>query len=188
MFAFLAAALLLPTLAQAHVGAGETGGVLHGIGHPLRGLDHLCAMLAVGLWAAQRGGRATWIVPLSFLAVMALGGVLGILGVHVPFVESGIVVSVLVLGVLIAAAVQLPLPASIFVVGLFAIFHGHAHGAEMPESASGFAYGAGFLIATASLHACGIGVGIAIEKLATPTFVRFAGLAIVLAGGFLLLR
>ena len=99
---------------------------------------------------------------------MALGGVLGMLGVQIPFVETGIVISVLALGVLIAASVHLPLAVSIIVVGLFAIFHGHAHGAEMPETASGFAYAAGFIIATAFLHACGIGLGIAHSETREP--------------------
>jgi urease accessory protein len=186
VFAILAAILLLPSLAHAHVGVGETSGFLHGMGHPLSGLDHICAMVAVGLWAAQMGGRAIWAVPLTFVSVMALGGALGMLGVHVPFVETGIVISVLALGVLIAASVHLPLAVSIIVVGLFAIFHGHAHGAEMPETSSGLAYAAGFIIATAFLHACGIGLGIAIQKLASPAVVRFAGIAIVLCGGYLL--
>lgn len=186
VFAILAAILLLPSLAHAHVGVGETSGFLHGMGHPLSGLDHICAMVAVGLWAAQMGGRAIWAVPLTFVSVMALGGALGMLGVHVPFVETGIVISVLALGVLIAASVHLPLAVSIIVVGLFAIFHGHAHGAEMPETSSGFVYAAGFIIATAFLHACGIGLGIAIQKLASPAVVRFAGIAIVLCGGYLL--
>ena len=185
MFAFLAAALLLPSLAHAHVGVGATGGLWHGLGHPLSGLDHICAMVAVGLWAAQMGGRAIWAVPLTFVSVMALGGALAMLGVHVPFVETGIIVSVLTLGVLIAAAVRLPLFASILVVGMFAIFHGHAHGAEMPETASGLAYAAGFIVATAFLHVCGIGLGIAIQRLASPAIVRFAGIAIVLCGSCL---
>jgi len=116
-----------------------------------------------------------------------LAGALGMFGFHVPFVETGIVVSVLTLGVLIAAAVRLPLSSSMVIVGLFAIFHGYAHGAEMPETASGLAYAAGFVAATAFLHACGIGLGIAIQKLASPAVVRFAGIAIVFCGGYLLL-
>ena len=187
VFAVLAAILLLPSLAHAHVGVGETGGFLHGMGHPLSGLDHICAMVAVGLWAAQMGGRAIWAVPLTFVGVMALAGALAMFGFHVPLVETGIVVSVLTLGVLIAAAVHLPLSSSIIIVGLFAIFHGYAHGAEMPETASALAYAAGFVGATAFLHACGIGLGIAIQKLASPAVVRFAGIAIVFCGGYLLL-
>jgi urease accessory protein len=185
VFALLSAILLVPSLAHAHVGVGDTCGFLHGMGHPLSGLDHICAMVAVGLWAAQMGGRAIWAVPLTFVSVMALGGALGMLGINFAFVETGIVISVLTLGVLIAASVHLPLAASIAVVGLFAIFHGQAHGAEMPESASGLAYGAGFIIATAFLHACGIGLGIAIQRLASRAVVRFAGIAIVLCGGYL---
>jgi urease accessory protein len=187
VFALLVGALLLPSIAFAHVGFGESGGLFQGIRHPFLGLDHLCAMLAVGLWAAQRGGGAKWAVPLGFLGVMALAGIIGMVGVPVPFVETGIVVSVLVLGILIAASVQLPLAASIFIVGLFAIFHGHAHGAEMPAGLSGFSYAAGFLIATTTLYACGIALGIVIQKLAPPRLVRFAGVAIALSGGFLLI-
>jgi len=172
VFVLIVATLLLPLLAHAHVGVGETGGFLHGLGHPSSGLDHICAMIAVGLWAAQMGGRSIWAVPLTFVSVMALGGVLGMIGINVPFVETGIVISVLTLGVLIAASVRLPLVASIIIVGLFAIFHGHAHGTEMPGTASGLAYGAGFILGTAFLHACGIGLGIAIQKLASPVIVR----------------
>ena len=179
--------LMVPSLAHAHVGVGETSGLLHGMGHPLSGLDHICAMVAVGLWAAQMGGRSIWAVPLTFITVMAMGGIMGMIGINLPFVETGIVISVLTLGVLIAASVRLPLVASVIIVGLFAICHGHAHGAEMPETASGLAYAVGFIIATAFLHACGIGSGIAIQRLASPKIVRFAGTAIVLCGGYLLL-
>ena len=183
----LLAALIVPSLAHAHVGVGETSGFLHGMGHPLNGLDHICAMIAVGLWAAQMGGRSIWAVPLTFVGVMALGGFLGAVGVNLPFVEMGIVISVLALGVLVAASVRLPLAASVIIVGLFAAFHGHAHGAAMPETASGLAYAAGFIIATALLHALGIGLGITIQRLARPQVVRFAGIAIALCGGYLLL-
>ncbi|OJV05497.1 MAG: urease accessory protein [Verrucomicrobia bacterium 61-8] len=178
----LAAALLMPSLAHAHVGVGQTYGFDHGFTHPLSGLDQICAMIAVGLWAAQMGGRAIWAVPLTFVSVMALGGLLGMMHVPVPFIETGIVISVLTLGVLIAAAVRLPLAASILIVGLFAICHGHAHGEEMPETASGVAFAAGFILATALLHGVGIGLGIAIEKVSKPLVVRLAGAAIVLCG------
>ena len=183
----LLAALIVPSLAHAHVGVGETSGFLHGVGHPLNGLDHICAMIAVGLWAAQMAGRSIWAVPLTFVGVMALGGFLGAVGVNLPFVEMGIVISVLALGVLVAASVRLPLAASVIIVGLFAAFHGHAHGAAMPETASGLAYAAGFIVATALLHALGIGLGITIQRLARPQVVRFAGIAIALCGGYLLL-
>ncbi len=154
------AALLAPQLAHAHVGAGGAEGLLRGIAHPLGGIDHLLAMVAVGLWAAQRGGRALWLIPTSFVLVMAAGGIAGTLGAPLPFVEQGIVVSLLVLGGLIVAAARLPLPLSAALVGLFAVFHGHAHGAEMPADVSGLAYGAGFMLAAAFLHGVGIGAAL----------------------------
>lgn len=130
-------------------------------------------------------GRALWAVPLAFVSVMALGGALGFAGVPVPFVEQGILLSVLMLGVLVAAAVRLPLVASVALVGLFAVFHGHAHGAEMPETASGLAYGAGFLLATAFLHGCGIALALGTQKALRAKAVRFAGAAIALGSVYL---
>ena len=155
----LAAALLMlaATAAQAHTGVGGTAGFAHGFAHPLGGIDHVLVMVAVGLFAAQLGGRALWLVPLSFVSVMMAGGALGMAGVAMPFVEIGIGLSVVVLGLAVAFGLHLPTAAAMALVGLFAIFHGHAHGAEMPESASGLAYGAGFVLATALLHALGIG-------------------------------
>ena len=174
---------LLPTLAQAHPGIpGHTHGFANGLAHPLTGLDHLCAMVAVGLWAAQRGGRALWLVPSVFVSVMVLGGALGMAAVPIPFVEPGIVASVLVLGVLIAAAVRLPLAVSLLVVGVFAVFHGYAHGAEMPATASGLAYGLGFAAATASLHLVGIGLGLLAQRFGSARLVRYAGGAIAACG------
>ena len=121
------------------------------VAHPVGGLDHICAMLAVGLWAAQTGGRSVWAVPLTFVSVMVLGGMLGMMGIGLPFAEQGIVLSVLILGVLIAASIRLPLWVSSSMVGLFALFHGHAHGTEMPESAFAMIYALGFILSTASL-------------------------------------
>ena len=178
--------LLVPALAHAHVGAGATSGFGAGLNHPLGGLDHILAMIAVGIWAAQVGGRAVWAVPSAFVGMMMVGGVLGISGTHVPFVEQGIILSVLMLGVLIAAAVRMPLLASMIVVGMFAVFHGHAHGTEIPFAASGFAYGAGFVFATASLHAAGIGLALMLQRKPGMQLVRFAGV-IIAAGGLLLL-
>jgi len=177
--------LLIPTFAHAHGGTGSASGFSHGFGHPLGGLDHLCAMIAVGLWAAQMGGRAIWAVPLTFVGVMTLGGIAGMAGLSFPFVEQGIVLSVLLLGVLIAAAVRLPLAASVVIVGLFALFHGHAHGTEMPGNSSALGYAAGFILATALLHSIGIGVGIALQKMTKPILVRFAGVALVLCACWL---
>jgi urease accessory protein len=185
--ATLAALLALPAAAHAHVGVGSTHGFAHGFEHPLFGLDHLLAMIAVGLWAAQVGGRALWAVPTTFVGVMALGGALGMMGVPVPFIEPGIAASVLILGLLIAFAVRMPLAAAVPLVGLFAIFHGHAHGAEMPENASGAAYAVGFMLATAALHGVGIGLGMAIQRFTAAPVIRFAGAAIAVAGVYVAL-
>jgi urease accessory protein len=126
-----------------------------------------------------------WFVPLTFLSAMAVGGLLGMTGVSVPFVEQGILVSVLVLGVFIAAAARLPLVTSVVIIGLFAILHGHAHGAEMPQTALDFAFGAGFMLATALLHAVGIGIALIISRIGQLRLVRFAGGAIALCGVYL---
>lgn len=183
----LFATLALPTLVYAHTGADHGTGLLHGIGHPLGGLDHILAMVAVGIWAAQISGRAVWAVPATFVTVMVIGGAIGITGTAIPFVEHGIVISVLILGVLIAAALRLPLSASAAIVGLFALFHGHAHGAEMPAALSGVSYGAGFILTTAVLHVTGILLGLSLQKSARFQTVRFAGAAIAAGGVFLLI-
>jgi urease accessory protein len=154
-----AASILVPAAAHAHTSAGGVDGFLHGLQHSLSGLDHLCAMLAVGLFAAQRGGRALWLVPLAFVGAMLLGGLLGASGVALPLVEQGILASVLVLGLLVAAAVRVPMAASVAVVGAFALLHGHAHGTEIPSTASGATYALGFTAAAAGLHLAGIGMG-----------------------------
>ena len=144
-------------------------------------------MIAVGLWAAQRGGRALWAVPLTFVSMMTLGAVLGMGGITIPFAEQGIAASVLILGILIAAALRLPLIASMSIVSLFALFHGYAHGAEMPASSSGLSYGLGFVTTTAMLHLIGIGAGLAAKKLATEKTVRYAGGAIAACGLYLVI-
>ncbi|RFB85354.1 urease accessory protein [Rhizobium leguminosarum bv. trifolii] len=158
------AAAALPAVAYAHTGVGQTSGFVHGFSHPVSGLDHILAMVMVGVFAFQLGGRATWLVPTTFVLVMALGGALGVAGVNVPFVETGIALSVVVLGAIVALNVKAPTALAMGVVGLFAIFHGHAHGAEMPEDAGGAAYAAGFMIATAFLHAAGLGLGYIIGR------------------------
>lgn len=186
VFALLAAAgALLPPIAHAHTGGGEAGGFMHGLAHPASGPDHVCAMLAVGLWAAQMGGRAVWAVPLTFVGVMSLGGVLPMLNVGLPFVEQGIVLSVLMLGVLIAASIRLPLRLGGGMVALFALWHGHAHGTEMPEPASAIAYALGFMLATASLHVAGIAFGLGMQRLARERVVHIAGVGIALCGVYL---
>lgn len=179
---------LLPPLAQAHPGLpGHTHGFSNGFFHPLNGLDHICAMIAVGLWAAQRGGRALWLVPATFVSMLIVGGALGMGGAKIPYVEQIIAASVLILGILVAAAVRLPLAASMVIVGLFALFHGYAHGAEMPETASGLNYGIGFVIATATLHLAGIGFGLAAQKFISAKSIRLAGGAIAACGIYLCL-
>jgi urease accessory protein len=155
----LFALCLVPTAALAHTGVGSTSGFMHGFMHPLSGLDHQLAMVLVGMFAYQLGGRAMWLVPATFIAFMALGGFLGITGAPLAFVEIGIALSVVVLGAIVAFGVKAPLAVAMGVVGLFAVFHGHAHGTEMPLDASGAIYGAGFMLATALLHAAGVGIG-----------------------------
>jgi urease accessory protein len=177
--------LLVPTLAHAHVGFGETSGFLRGMWHPPSGIDHICAMVAIGLWASQMGGRSLWLVPLTFLMLMATGGLLGMSGISLPFIEQGIIASVLILGVFIVAAIRMPLVASVVLVGLFALCHGHSHGAEMPPSVSGLQFAMGFVLATTVFHTLGIGLGVAMQKQGRPMVVRFAGLAIICCGSFL---
>lgn len=147
--------IFLPAMASAHSGAGATTGWMHGFGHPMSGADHLLAMAAVGLWASQIGGRALWAVPLTFVGVMIVGGLLGYAGIPVPFIEEGILVSVLILGILVAGAYKLPPVYCALTIGAFAVFHGHAHGTEMPPSAGAAAYTLGFALATAILHLAG---------------------------------
>jgi len=176
---------LLPTAALAHTGIGATSGFAHGFGHPISGLDHILAMVMVGVLAWQLGGRALWLVPAAFVAVMAVGGALGVAGIDIPFVETGIALSVIVLGAMVALGVKAPLAVAMGLVGLFAIFHGHAHGAEMPETAGGLAYAAGFMIATAMLHVAGIAAGILIGRAGAsygPAVVRSAGGIAAVAG------
>lgn len=184
LFAALAA-MLAPSLAWAHVGVGSTSGFAHGFTHPIGGLDHVLAMVAVGMFAANLGGRALWAVPATFVSVMAIGGFLGIEQVAVPFVEVGIALSVVVLGLIVALEVKWPVAAAMGLVGLFAIFHGHAHGGEMPLDASGVAYASGFMIATALLHVAGILFGLGLQRVGTLYWQRTAqisGAAMVLAG------
>lgn len=186
-----AALLALSGAALAHTGVGGAHGFTHGFAHPIGGIDHVLAMVAVGLYAALLGGRALWLVPASFVIVMAIGGALGMAGVTVPYTETGIALSVIVLGFAVALRIGIPTLAAMALVGLFAIFHGHAHGAEMPQDASGYAYAAGFLLATALLHAAGVALGLLlgrIGQLAGPRLVQAGGGAIALAGVALLIR
>jgi urease accessory protein len=178
--------------ALAHTGAGAhdlvhdlAHDLTHGFLHPLGGLDHVLAMVAVGLYAAHLGGRSLWLLPVAFLGTMIVGGLLGYIGVPVPMVEQGIGLSVVALGLAIAVGLRLPTLAALALVGLFALVHGHAHGTEGAELASFLSYAAGFVAATALLHAAGIGLGFALDRLGTLTATAFrgaAGVAGALAG------
>lgn len=179
--------MLAPSLAQAHTGAEQVNSLFDGLMHPLTGLDHIAAMLAVGLWAAQRGNRALWMAPLSFMAVMLVGNMLASLQLFMPFVEHGINTSILVFGLLIATTSRLPVVATSLLVGLFAVFHGYAHGAEMPATATGLEYTAGFVLATGMLHACGICSGLLAQRLGHPNLIRHIGGATAALGLSLLL-
>jgi urease accessory protein len=184
-----ASLVLAPCVASAHPGHEGTPGLVHGFLHPLGGLDHILAMVAVGLFAARLGGRALWLVPASFVVTMAVAGVAGMTGFALPYVEAGIAVSILVLGAAIALDWTMPVAAAMGLVAFFAVFHGHAHGAEMPQTMSGLAYGAGFVAATAALHALGIGLGLVIGRsgeTASRRILQIGGGAAALAGAALL--
>jgi urease accessory protein len=175
--------------AFAHTGHGDASGFLHGFSHPLGGLDHVLAMVAIGLYAAMIGGRALWLVPGTFVTVMALGGALGMAGYALPYTEIGIPLSVIVLGLAVVLRIGVPTLAAMALAGLFAIFHGHAHGAEMPQDLSGYEYAAGFLLATALLHSAGLLLGLAAGRLADRggwRAAQAAGGAMALAGVALL--
>ena len=150
----------------AHPLHGTQSGFSNGFFHPLLGLDHILAMLAVGLWAMQMGGKAKWIIPVSFVSIMTLGGVLGMNNINLPFAEIGILASVVVLGILILAGIRLPLIAGSLLVGVFALCHGHTHGTELPAAVSGVSYAIGFAVTTIMLHAAGIGIGAFVNKTA----------------------
>jgi len=174
-----------PLSALAHVGGHAphpSGGFLSGFTHPLFGIDHIVAMVAVGLWGAQLGRPAVWLLPVTFPLVMAFGGVLGMRGVEIPFVEVGIALSAVALGIMVALAARPPLWVAAVIVGAFAIFHGHAHGTELPAAAAPLAYGAGFVIATGLLHAAGILIGVLSSWPLGERFVRVAGGGIACAG------
>jgi len=187
----IAITLLIPNIASAHTGVGDTSGFWHGLAHPIGGLDHILAMVAVGLWAAQIGGKALWIVPSAFMLAMASSSVLGHFGLPLLGVEQGILVSDFVLGLLLLFAARLPLAVSAGIVAVLAIFHGYAHGAEMPSTASGLAYGFGFILSTATLHLAGIGMGLAIDRY-QPKFqaqlFRLGGGAVVIGAVYVLVN
>ncbi len=178
----LLAWLLFPAAALAHTRGGEAMGFLAGIAHPVSGLDHVLAMIAVGLWGAQLGPPAMWLLPVTFPMVMAFGGTLGLLGVNIPGIEVGIALSAIGLGAAVLFEARPRLGIAAVLVGFFAIFHGHAHGTELPAGANGLLYSIGFVIATGLLHATGIAIGLVHRWPAGRTALRWAGAAVALAG------
>ncbi len=188
--ALLALAFIaLPTAAFAHPGHEQLPGLLSGMLHPLGGLDHVLAMVAVGVFAFVLGGRALFLVPLAFLGAMAAGFGLGTSGVNLPYVELGIALSSIVIGAAAAWGKPMPVAAAMSLVGAFAVFHGHAHGAEMPANAAGFEYAVGFMVATALLHLSGIGAALGVGRLAGrfgKPVAQVAGAAFALGGAGLL--
>ncbi|CCE03147.1 HupE/UreJ family protein [Bradyrhizobium sp. STM 3809] len=173
-----------PSLAHEQSGVG--GGLASGLLHPLTGLDHLVAMVAVGIWGAQLGGAAIWVLPIVFPLVMAFGAVLGILHIGLPVPELVIALSGLILGLAVALRVRVPFAAAAGIIAIFAIFHGHAHGAELPGSANPLAYGCGFVVATGLLHACGITIGALARWPGGERIIQGVGAAIAALGGYFL--
>jgi len=178
--------LFWPLAAWAHVESGQAGGFASGLLHPVSGLDHVLAMVAVGLWGAQLGQPAMWLLPVAFPMMMALGGMLGLIGIPVPGIEIGIAVSGIVLGALILGQMKMPTPVALGIVAFFAIFHGHAHGTELAAGQNAILYSLGFVIATGTLHAVGITLGLIHRWNAGRVALRCAG-SLVLAGGLFFL-
>lgn len=182
------ASLLWPALAWAHAEQGRAEGFLAGLRHPVSGMDHVLAMIAVGLWGAQLGAPAIWLLPVTFPLVMAFGGMLGLAGVALPGVEVGIAVSAIVLGLAVLAEGRPALWVAALIVGFFAIFHGHAHGAELPAGGDAVLYSAGFVVATGMLHATGIGIGLVHRWGWGRMALRGAGAVVASAGVYFLWR
>lgn len=175
-------------LALAHPGHGQLAntGLMSGFSHPFSGFDHLLAMLAVGLWAAQNKRPALWVLPLAFPLMMVAGAALALSGLALPGIETGIAASVAALGLLIAFSIKMPVAASATIVSVFALFHGYAHGSELPHGSSALLYGAGFVAATALLHAIGLSLGLYSGSKMADRAVRIAGAGIAAAGAYFL--
>jgi len=171
-----------------HPQGGSAAGLLSGLAHPVSGADHVLAMVAVGLWGAQLGLPALWLLPVTFPLLMAIGGFLGLVGIPLPGVEVGIALSAIVLGLAVALAVRPPFWVAAAMVGVFAIFHGHAHGTELPVGESGLLYSLGFVVATGMLHAAGIGLGTVHRWPAGRAALRAAGSLIAASGVLFLVR
>ena len=177
---------LAATPALAHVERGQAAGFFTGLSHPVSGLDHVLAMVAVGLWGAQLGAPAMWLLPVIFPMVMAMGGVLGLLGVPLPFVEVAIALSAVLLGIMVMSEARPPVAVAAILVGFFAVFHGHAHGTELPAGQSGLLYSMGFVMATGCLHGVGITIGLIHRWPAGKIALRIAGAGVALGGAFFL--
>ena len=178
--------LLTATPALAHIERGQAAGFLSGLSHPVSGLDHVLAMVAVGLWGAQLGAPAMWLLPVIFPMVMALGGTLGLLGIPLPFVEIAIALSAVLLGIMVMSEARPPVAVAAIMVGFFAVFHGHAHGTELPAGQSGLLYSMGFVAATGCLHGVGIAIGLIHRWPAGKIALRIAGAGVALGGVFFL--
>ncbi|MEM7775848.1 MAG: HupE/UreJ family protein [Pseudomonadota bacterium] len=181
VFAF---ASFAPDTAYAHLQGGPLGGFQSGFRHPIVGIDHLLAMLAVGIWGAQMGGRNVWTLPVTFPLIMAVGGILGMSGFDLPYVELGIACSVFVLGLVIAFAWKAPDWAALLLIAVFAIFHGYAHGVELPQAVDPASYANGFVVATGLIHIIGIGIGLLLERPWKGQLSRALGAAIAVTGLF----
>ncbi len=181
---YLSAMLLLccASVAQAHSAEGNAAGFIAGVLHPLTGFDHLLAMVAVGIWGATLGQPLVWALPVAFPMLMVVGGILGITAVPLPYVETGIAASVVVLGLAIAAAWRAPVAVAMVIVSAFGVFHGYAHGAELPTAASPAAYVAGFVLCTGALHLAGIAIGTLQSRPKGPLALRASGGLIAMAG------
>ncbi|MGD2084326.1 MAG: HupE/UreJ family protein [Chromatiales bacterium] len=184
--ALLLPVVLWPAAAWAHVESGEAGGFLSGLSHPVSGLDHVVAMIAVGLWGAQLGKPAVWVLPVAFPMLMAFGGMLGLIGAPLPGVEVGIALSAVVLGALVLGRARPPLAAAVAVVAFFAVFHGHAHGTELQAGQNAMLYSLGFVIATGLLHAVGIAIGLIQRWKLGGRALRGAGAVVMAAGVYFL--
>jgi len=174
--------LIEPATALAHVEQGQGAGLLAGLTHPVSGLDHVLAMIAVGLWGAQLGAPALWYLPVTFPMVMALGGMAALLGVPLPGVELGIAASAILLGLAVMSELRPPLAAAVAVVGVFGLFHGHAHGTELPPGQSAVLYSLGFVAATGCLHGVGIALGLLHGRPWGQKLLRMTGAVVALAG------
>lgn len=178
--------LAWPAMVYGHTETGSAAGLTSGLSHPVSGLDHVLAMIAVGLWGAQLGKPAVWVLPVAFPMVMAFGGMLGLLGVDLPAIEIGIAASAIALGIAVLAEAKPKLWIAAVVVAFFAVFHGHAHGTELPEGANGLLYSIGFVVATGLLHGAGVGIGLVHRWPAGKVALRAAGACVCLGGMYFL--